>query len=98
VTCAETRPVDLETRWQVGIGKEQEWIEADENSPAWFCFIHPRRGAKTARGAFRLSRVGSRIFDLLWAWLEKILKNHVIRQSTSPDITSKRFKTNRFVF
>ena len=59
MTCAETRPVDFETGWQVGIGKEQEWIEAAENSPAWLCLSIRDEALKAARGAFRLSRVGS---------------------------------------
>jgi len=63
VTCAETRPVDFETGWQVGIGKEQEWIEADENSPAWLCLSIRDEARRQQAGLDRKTFY----FDLLWA-------------------------------
>ena len=65
MTCAETRPVDFETGWQVVIGKEQEWIEADENSPAWLCLIHPREARRQQAGLDRKRWYS----DLLWGML-----------------------------
>jgi hypothetical protein len=97
VTCAETRPVDVETGWQVGIGKEQEWIEADENSPAWLGLYPSETTREDSKSPFRLSRLYRKDRILTCSWHVKRVKT-CNRQSTRQGGPLNASKQTSFCF